>query len=257
MREVSWAGGPVELFAVEDGEGSALVFLHGGLTSHQAVLPLVGPLADRYRIITPDLRGSGRSRSSESLTFDRLADDVLGLLDHLAVEEAFIGGISSGSGPAVRFALRHPGRTRGLIVVTPVYGGSEVGYTSTQAAAFAAMDAVASRTSAEGIDVLRPLYEQLPDGMRQRAWQIVSEFDAAGVVATSRFIVSGAQPFSSSRELASIRAPMLLIRGDDATHPAEISDVYAASVPDCTVLPATGADTVGAIREFCDAVIGA
>jgi len=138
-----------------------------------------------------------------------------------------------------------------------VYGGGDVGYTGGQTAAFAAMDSVASRASIEGIDVLRPLYAQLPDGMSQRAWQIASGFDAGSVVATSRFIVSGAQPFSSSRELRSIRVPTLLVRGDDETHPAEISEVYAASITDCTVLPATGVDTVCAIRDFCDAVIAA
>lgn len=257
MREVWLTDGPVRLFAAEDGEGPALVFLHGGLASHQAVLPLVEPLTDRYRVITPDLRGSGRSWCSKSLTFDRLADDVLRLLDHLAVAKALIGGVSTGSGTAVRFVLRHPGRTRALMVVKPVYAGGDVGYTSRQAAAFAAMDSVASRASVEGIEVLRPLYEELPDGIRQRAWQMASGFDAGSVVATSRFIASGAQPFASSRELRSIRVPTLLVRGDDEQHPAEVSDVYARSISDCTALPATGVDTGSAIRDFCDAVVAA
>ncbi len=256
MREIWLTNGPVRLFAVEDGEGPALVFLHGGLASYQAVLPLVAPLADRYRVITPDLRGSGRSWSSDSLTFDRLADDIRHLLDHLAVEKAFIGGISSGSGTAVRFALRHPERTRGLVVVKPVYAGSDVGYTSGQTAAFAGMDAVASQATIEGIEVLRPMfYEQLPEGIRERAWQLASGFDPGSVVATSRFIASGAQPFNSSRELRSIRMPTLLVRGDDEIHPAEVSDMYAASITDCTVLPATDVDITHAIRDFCDAVI--
>lgn len=254
MREVWLTDGPFRLFAVEDGEGPALVFLHGGLASHQAVLPLVWSLTDRYRVITPDLRGSGRSWSSEALAFDRLADDVLRILDHLAVGKAVVGGVSTGSGTAVRFALRHPERTRGLIAVRPVYAGNDVGYTSGQASAFAAMDSVASRASVEGIDVLRPMYAQLPDGIRERAWQMASGFDPDSVVATSRFIASGAQPFDSSRDLRSIRVPTLLVRGDDEQHPAEISDLYAANIPGCTVRPSTGNDTMLAIRDFCDAV---
>jgi 3-oxoadipate enol-lactonase len=256
MREVRLTDGSVRLFAAEDGEGPALVFLHGGLASHEAVLPLVGPLTDRYRVITPDLRGSGRSHSPESLTFDRLSEDVLRLLDHLEVETALVGGISAGSGVAVRFVLRHPERSRGLLVVKPVYAGSDVGYTSGQAAAFAAMDSVASRAIVEGIDVLRPMfYDHLPEGVRERAWRLASGFDPASVVATSRFIASGAQPFESSRELRSIRVPTLLVRGDDEEHPAEVSDLYAASIADCTVLSATGVDTVRAIGDFCDEVI--
>ena len=257
MREIWLTDGPVRLFAAEDGEGPALAFLHGGLASHLAVLPLVERLTDRYRVITPDLRGSGRSWSSESLTFDRLADDMLRLVDHLAIEKAFIGGVSSGSGTAVRFALRHPERTRGLIVVKPVYAGSDIGYTNRQAAAFAAMDSVASRAGVEGIEVLRPMYAQLPDGIRERAWQMASGFDPGSVVATSRFIASGAQPFGSSRELRSIRIPTLLVRGDDEQHPAEISDLYAASITHCTVRSATDTDAARAMSDFCDAVCAA
>ena len=76
MRKTWMTDGSVRLFAVEDGDGPALVFLHGGLANHQAVLPLVGSLANRYRVVTPDLRGSGRSWSSESLTFDRLSVEM-------------------------------------------------------------------------------------------------------------------------------------------------------------------------------------
>jgi pimeloyl-ACP methyl ester carboxylesterase len=257
MREVWVTDGAVRSFAVEGGEGPALVFLHGGLTSHQSVLPIVAPLVDRYRVVAPDLRGSGRSRYSELPTFEQMSDDLVRLLDHLGVAETFVGGISSGSGPAVHFALHHPDRTRGLIVVTPVYAGSETGYTSDQAAAFAGMDSVAGRAIDEGIDVLRPMFfSQLPSGTAERAWKIASEFDPASVVATSRFIASGAQPFESVRELRSIRAPTLLVRGDDTTHPSHVSDLYAGAIADCTVVPATEPDTAGAIRDFCDAVIG-
>ena len=107
------------------------------------------------------------------------------------------------------------------------------------------------------IDALRPLYAQLPDGVRERAWQMASRFDPGSVAATSRFIASGAQPFGSSRQLGSIRVPTLLVRGDDEQHPAEASDVYAAGIRECTVVPATHSDIVSALRDFCDAVTAA
>lgn len=256
MSDVWTKEGSVRLFAAESGQGPALVFLHGGLTDHRAVLPLVQPLSDGYRVVTPDLRGSGRSWCSESLTFERLSGDLLGLLDHLGVEAAFVGGISSGSGPAVHFALRHPERTLGLIVVHPVYGGSETGYTSEQAAAFSGMDAVASRAEAEGVEVLRAMYfSQLPEATALRAWGIASGFDPGSVTATSRFIASGVQPFESSKDLRALGVPALLVRGADAIHPAEISDVYAESLPNPTVVPLGGLDTTRAIRDFMDDVL--
>jgi pimeloyl-ACP methyl ester carboxylesterase len=59
MRETWLTNGSVRLFAVEDGEGPALVFLHGGLANHQAVLPLVQPLTDRYRVSRPTCVAAG------------------------------------------------------------------------------------------------------------------------------------------------------------------------------------------------------
>lgn len=247
-----WAS---NLFAVEDGSGPALLLLHGGLASHHAVLPILAPLADRYRVIAPDLRGSGRSRCSEDLTFDRLAEGLARLLDHLAIKRVVVGGISTGSGIAVRFALRYPERTRALIVMRPVYAGADIGYTTGQAAAFAAMDSVAGRATDGGVEVLEPLFERFPSGVGERAWRMVEESNGASVAATSRFIASGAQPFGSCGELESIAVPTLLVRGDDERHPAEDSDVYARCIGECTALPATTGDLESAIRGFCAVVL--
>ncbi len=240
------------LYAAEDGAGDAIVMIHGGLASHVACLPMILPLAARYRIVAPDLRGSGRSRSGRPLTFDQLADDVAALLDHIGVARATVGGISSGSGVALRFAFRYPARTRELVLARPVYAGADRGYTSDQARTFAMMDALASRAIDDGVQVLRPLYANLPEPMRERALAMLNGFDAASVVATSCFLASGAQPFETAADLRLVPAPTLLVRGNDALHPAEVSELYAANLPDCSVVPAETTDVAGEIGVFCD-----
>ena len=252
MHEVWFESEGVRLFAVEDGNGRVIVMLHGGMANHLAALPLLMPLSPRYRVIAPDLRGSGRSWGGGPLTFDRLAGDVEALLDHLGVDRAVVGGISGGSGVALRFALRRPDRTTGLVLVTPIYAGEERGYTEQQKATFAMMDAVASRALDEGVQVLRPLYANLPPHMREKALAMIEGFDAASVVATSHFIASGAQPFISAADLRSLHAPTLLVRGDDPVHPAEVSDLYAAYIPNCKVVPASTRDIAAAIGVFCE-----
>ena len=117
MREFWFKSEDTPLFAVEDGEGPVLVMLHGALANHKASLPLIAPHSSRYRIIAPDLRGSGKSHSGEALSFERLARDVEVLLDELRVDRAFLGGVSSGSGIALRFALERPRRIAGLALV--------------------------------------------------------------------------------------------------------------------------------------------
>jgi len=256
MREVWLESGGARLFAVEDGAGRVVVMLHGGMGSHLASLPLILPLASRYRVIAPDLRGSGRSWNRGPLTFDGLADDVEALLDHVRVDRAVVGGVSGGSGIALRFALRHRGRIAGLVLIKPVYGGEERGYTDQQKQTFEMMDAVASRALAEGVQVLRPLYANLPPQVREKALAMVDDFDAASVVATSSFIASGAQPFATAADLQSLSVPTLLVRGDDAIHPAEVSDLYAEHIPNCAVAPASTAEVAAAIGAFCDRSVG-
>ena len=255
MREFWFEREGARLFAVEDGEGRAIVMLHGGMASHVASLPLIAPLSSRYRVIAPDVRGNGKSWYGERLTFDQLADDVAALLDHIGVDRAVVGGVSGGSGVALRFALRHPGRTAGLVLVQPVYAGEERGYTGAQSQTFAMMDAVASRALAEGVQVLRPLYAGLPPEIREKALAMVDGFDAASVVATSHFIASGAQPFTSAADLRSLSMPTLLVPGADPLHPAEVAAFYAENIPSCSVsAPAT--DVTAETGAFCDRIIG-
>ena len=140
MREFWVESDGVRLFVKEAGSGPVVLMLHGGMANHQAALPLIAPLADRYRIIAPDLRGSGSSWCASPLTFNQLGDDVERLLDLIGVDRAVVGGISSGTGVALHFALRRPDRLIGLVVVKLVYAGEQRRYTEGQKAVFAMMD---------------------------------------------------------------------------------------------------------------------
>ena len=93
MRKLWFDCEGVKLFAVEDGEGPVIVMLHGAMANHQSALPLIAPLSSRYRIVAPDIRGSGKSKCSDLLSFDRLATDIEIVLDKLKVDRAFVGGV--------------------------------------------------------------------------------------------------------------------------------------------------------------------
>jgi hypothetical protein len=79
---------------------------------------------------------------------------------------------------------------------------------------------------------------------------MVETFDPASIAATSRFFASGAQPFRSQADLAELDLPVLLVGGDDTTHPASVSELYASSLRRCTFLPPSTTDVAGAIRAF-------
>jgi pimeloyl-ACP methyl ester carboxylesterase len=253
-REIWFESGGARLYAVDLGHGHAIVFLHGGLADHRSALFRVGSLAASHRVLAPDLRGSGRSIYSGALSWDQLADDVCALLEHVQVERAIVGGVSAGSAVAVRFALRHPQRTLGLVLMSPVYAGQDRGLTEAQVTAFRAMEEAGQRALEQGVESLRPLYERLPPQIRQRAIEMMLGFDAASVAASMRFLASGAQPMGAAQELASIDAPVLLVPGADPEHPPEVAALYVQHIRRHVVVDPASADLAERIEAFCGAV---
>ena len=78
----------------------------------------VRALSSRYRCLRYDTRGHGRSPVVEGpLSIDTLADDLLGLLDALAVEKAHVVGLSLGGMTAQAFAVRYPHRLTSLVLM--------------------------------------------------------------------------------------------------------------------------------------------
>jgi pimeloyl-ACP methyl ester carboxylesterase len=226
MTEIWFQSAGTPLFAVESGEGRPIILLHGGLATHAAARHYAGPVPGR--LITPDLRASGKSHFAGELSWDLLADDVAALARHLGITRAVVGGFSFGSGVAVRVALRHPQLVAALALVHPAYGGAEMGLLPAQQAAMDAMDAAGRRAPTDGISVLFPL---LPPALAERGRALFATYDPASVAASTRFMASGAQPFARGADLAAIAVPTLVVPGVDPQHPREVADVYLRHVP--------------------------
>ena len=80
------------------GSGKALVLLHGFQNTGQQWDPYIEDLADKYRLIIPDLRGHGRSLNPSGKFITReLAQDVLTLLDLLGIDSFSAIGTSMGA----------------------------------------------------------------------------------------------------------------------------------------------------------------
>ena len=100
------------------GAGLALVLSHGFLQDSSMFDAQVRHLRPRHRVITWDQRGHGSTVSTpEAFTYWDSADDLAALLDHLSVNRAVVGGMSQGGFISLRFALRYPDRTAGLVLI--------------------------------------------------------------------------------------------------------------------------------------------
>jgi 3-oxoadipate enol-lactonase len=99
------------------GAGPAALLSHGFLMDHTMFAPQVAALAPEYRVITWDQRGFGSTRATGPFSYWDSARDALGLLDHLGVDRAVLGGMSQGGFLSLRAALLAPHRVRGLILL--------------------------------------------------------------------------------------------------------------------------------------------
>ena len=103
-----------------------LVLAHGLLMDHEMFAPQVEALGSQFRVIAWDARCHGETESTDApFSYWDLADDLRGLLDHLGIVRAVIGGMSQGGFVALRFALRHPERVQGLILLDTQAGAED------------------------------------------------------------------------------------------------------------------------------------
>ena len=107
------------------GEGpDVVVLLPGLLLSRKMQDPLARSLAERgTRVISLDLLGHGESDRPADMwrySMTLYAEQVVGLLDHLGVRRAVVGGTSLGANVTLETAMLAPARMQGLIVEMPV-----------------------------------------------------------------------------------------------------------------------------------------
>ncbi|HEY5744035.1 MAG TPA: alpha/beta fold hydrolase [Terrimicrobiaceae bacterium] len=105
------------------GEGRPFVFQHGMGADVTQPLSSGGNLAG-WRMIAMDCRGHGQTEANldpARVSFAQFAEDLAMLLNSLSIKRAVVGGISMGAGVALAFALAHPERVRGLVLVRPAW----------------------------------------------------------------------------------------------------------------------------------------
>jgi pimeloyl-ACP methyl ester carboxylesterase len=113
--------GPLDIHLYEAGDGPPVLLLHGwpqDAASWRYVIPL---LADRYRLIAPDLRGFGQSAAPGS-GYDgvTLGADAIALLDALEIERAHMIGHDWGGFAAFAAAIAAPQRFASMVVLNTI-----------------------------------------------------------------------------------------------------------------------------------------
>lgn len=223
-----------------------LVLLHAFPVDSRMWDPVREPLGARTRLITPDMRGLGRSPLPETERAPSLADaaaDVLALLDKLELDRVVLGGCSMGGYLTMAVWRAAPERVAGLVFID----------TKATADAKAARDnrlAVAARAEADGVsgwladsmlpNLLGPCtHEERPD-MVDKVRGLIESQRPAGIAWGQRAMA--ARP-DSVRALAEADVPALVLVGaDDALTSVEDASELAATLPrpELVVIPRAG-----------------
>jgi pimeloyl-ACP methyl ester carboxylesterase len=210
----------VRIYYEEHGAGTPLVLAYGIGGNADLWDVNVPALAARHRVILWEPRGHARSDSPEDpakYSFHRWALDLKGLLDHLRLRKAHVGGLSLGGGIATRFTLRFPARVRSLIVTN---SSSAAGLPlpvesllmrarSIEITLTKGMDAMADFAMAENPNVSARL--ELDPGAREEFYAYYRRLTPIGYANALRALLAMDH---ITGELPKIRVPVLLVGGD-------------------------------------------
>ena len=110
----------INVYYESHGSGFPLVFAYGLGGNTTEWEPQIPSFSQAYRFIVWDPRGHGNSDSpanTDQYTQEIFAQDLKGLLDHLGIQRAYVGGLSMGGGIATRFTILYPQQVAALLVI--------------------------------------------------------------------------------------------------------------------------------------------
>lgn len=235
MKSIALGG--ANLCCLDEGRGLPLLLVHGFPLDHTMWSGQIDVLSRQYRVIAPDLRGFGCSRSEGvspgiRVTMDEFADDLAAMLDVLGVNEPVVFcGLSMGGYIAFQFWRKYAERLRGLILC------------DTRAAAdtpegAAARRGMADRVLAEGpgplVETMLP--RLLAECVRLGRPEVVETLrrtmmatSPQGIAAATRGMAERPDMIAALKE---VRCPTLVVVGeeDSVSPPGEMRGIAEAIV---------------------------
>lgn len=99
------------------GAGKPLLLIHGNGGSILSMANQIPFFSKKYKVIIADSRAQGKSiDNGDSLSYEMMADDLNGLLDHLHLDSCYVIGWSDGGINGLLLAIRHPDKVKKLAV---------------------------------------------------------------------------------------------------------------------------------------------
>src|SRR5438477_3747852 len=215
-----------ELHYVEQGEGDAVVFVHGGLGDFRTWGPQMGPFSERYRVVSYSRRGhypNAWPENYSSIAMMPHVEDLAALIERLGLGRAHIVANSYGGYISLQLARKYPQLVRAMALAEPpvhplllrLPGGKAILEEFMRDAWGPAGEAFARDDLEGGVRLFiegavgKGEFDRLPPKVREGMMKNAPELKVA---TATEFSVH--MPDLTCEDAARIEAPTLLMRGE-------------------------------------------
>lgn len=221
-----------QLYYETHGEGEPVVFATGlgGMASFWQ--PHIGAVAENFRAVVYDHRGTGQStKSPPPYSVDAMADDVLALMDRLQIDRAHFVGHSTGGAIGQVLGARHGDRIKSLLLAG-TWGRRDPFFRRCFDARLPVLHALGPKAYVELTSLL--LYP--PQWISQNYEELLrlEAVNAAGMqhIDILEARIKAICDFDMSGEHANIKAPTLIVSAkDDMTTASFFAEELHAAIP--------------------------
>lgn len=246
-------------------EGMPFIFLHGlGGDVHQT-LDILNDIPN-VRRITIDFRGHGKTvrfGNETKLNFNQFTDDVKALIDYLEINQFIIGGISTGAGVALNFAIRYSEGIEKLVLSRPAWDDHPQPRTI-QTAFQTIYQLLNDDTIVDKKEAFKQteIYKKLNAISHYAGNTLLGQFDYpyAQEVSSKLINIPSDCPNTSKRDWESVTIQTLILGSElDPLHPMEFAKILYETIPNAIFKEITSKtnsgvqnkiDSVTAINEF-------
>jgi pimeloyl-ACP methyl ester carboxylesterase len=264
----------VALAGEEAGTGVPVVLLHG-LTATRRYVVMGSRALERsgHRVVNYDARAHGQSdpaRDPQDYGYARLAGDLLAVLDDRGIDKAVLAGASMGAHTLTAFALAHPERVAGLVIITPAFDPDD-----RRPDAMERWDKLAKGLREGGVEGFVEAYgtpnvpQQWLETIDRVLHQRLAAHEHPEALADALQAVPRSRPFEEWSELRAIAAPTVIVASRDEVdpeHPYATGQRYVEAIdgarlvseePGASPLAWQGAQVSKVIAEVADSVASA
>jgi pimeloyl-ACP methyl ester carboxylesterase len=246
-----------------EGRGPVVVLVHGLACGQRMWFHQVRAFSSRFTVVTYDQRGHGLTSAPEDKSAyspGHLSRDLAGLLDHLGIATCRLVGFSMGGGPALALAAAQPARVQALVLADVGAGAEDPA--ATQALVRRWLAVRPGGIAAVADEMLRSefykTYANRSERARRHMRGLIAATPPRGLENTlTEVLAKRSSLFRSTRALAAIPVPTLVLTGADDYVCRKAAHLLARTIPSAQEVRIRGAGHMSPLeapRAFNEAV---